>query len=85
MPIFEYECATCGHEFEELVLPSSPEPRCPSCGGHELRKVLSLPSVSSEQTRERSLKGARERAGKVRKEKDHEEHKWVHKHIHHDH
>jgi putative FmdB family regulatory protein len=41
MPIFEYQCASCGKEFETLVRASSPPPACPDCDGTELRKKLS--------------------------------------------
>jgi len=41
MPIFEYQCASCGKEFEILVRSSSPAPACPDCRGTELRKKLS--------------------------------------------
>lgn len=41
MPIYEYQCASCGREFEVLVRSSSPAPACPGCNGSELRKKLS--------------------------------------------
>lgn len=41
MPIFEYECASCGKEFEVLVRNASTVPECPGCSGTELRKKLS--------------------------------------------
>ena len=41
MPIFEYQCAACGREFETLMRHSSPPPECPACNGTELRKKLS--------------------------------------------
>ena len=41
MPIFEYQCAACGNEFEALVRASSPATACPSCHGTELKKKLS--------------------------------------------
>ncbi len=41
MPIFEYQCTSCGKEFEILVRHSSPAPECPVCSGAELRKKLS--------------------------------------------
>jgi putative FmdB family regulatory protein len=41
MPIYEYQCASCGTEFEVLVRGSSPLPACPGCKSSELRKKLS--------------------------------------------
>jgi putative FmdB family regulatory protein len=41
MPIYEYQCASCGTEFETLVRGSSPAPECPGCRGTELRKKMS--------------------------------------------
>ena len=33
MPIYEYRCAACGHEFEKLQKMSDPDPdSCPECG-----------------------------------------------------
>ncbi len=41
MPIFEYQCASCGKDFELLVRNSSTVLACPDCTGTELRKKLS--------------------------------------------
>ena len=41
MPIYEYQCASCGKEFELLMRGSSPLPQCPACSSSELRKKLS--------------------------------------------
>lgn len=41
MPIYEYQCASCGKEFETLVRKSAPPPQCPGCNGSKLRKKLS--------------------------------------------
>lgn len=41
MPIFEYECTSCGKEFELLLRNSSHTPECPGCSGTDLRKKLS--------------------------------------------
>ena len=41
MPIYEYQCRTCGKEFEMLVRESSQAPACPECSSMELRKKLS--------------------------------------------
>lgn len=40
MPLFEYMCSKCGHEFEEIVNAGS-VPRCPQCESAELRKKFS--------------------------------------------
>jgi putative FmdB family regulatory protein len=41
MPIYEYACRKCGHEFETLVRSGS-VPDCPSCRSTELEKKLSV-------------------------------------------
>lgn len=45
MPIYEYRCGGCGHEFEEWQkMSDKPIRKCPSC---EARKVERLVSVTS--------------------------------------
>lgn len=41
MPIYEYACRKCGHEFETLVRSDS-VPDCPNCRSTELEKKLSV-------------------------------------------
>ncbi len=41
MPIYGFECKTCGTGFETLVR-ASEEPACPSCGSVDLDRQLSL-------------------------------------------
>ena len=42
MPIYEYCCRDCGHEFEELTFSSSdPAPNCPKCGRADVVKLMS--------------------------------------------
>jgi putative FmdB family regulatory protein len=80
MPIYEYECKACGHQFEYLVLHSTPAPECPACRHKKLQKLVSFCAVSSEGTREAHLKAARKASRKVYKEKQIEEHKQAHHH-----
>lgn len=41
MPVYEYRCRACGHEFEiQQAMSDDPLTVCPECGG-ELRKVFS--------------------------------------------
>ena len=41
MPIYEYACHKCGHQFETLVR-SSTVPDCPNCRSTDLEKKLSV-------------------------------------------
>lgn len=40
MPLFEYQCRKCGHEFEALVI-GTRKPACPKCKSDELDKRVS--------------------------------------------
>jgi len=44
MPIYEYTCQSCGHEFEHLVR-GGEKPSCPSCGKTRLAKKFSVPAA----------------------------------------
>jgi putative FmdB family regulatory protein len=46
MPIFEYACRACGHEFETLVR-AADTPSCASCGSEALDKKLSVFSAQN--------------------------------------
>lgn len=42
MPIYEYQCKSCGHEFEAIQkLSDDPLKECPACGDLELAKLIS--------------------------------------------
>jgi putative FmdB family regulatory protein len=40
MPLFEYECRKCGHQFEALVV-ASRTPACPKCKSQDLDRRIS--------------------------------------------
>jgi putative FmdB family regulatory protein len=45
MPIYAFECASCGHQFDRLQRLSDPDPAvCPSCGAEQVRRQLTAPS-----------------------------------------
>jgi putative FmdB family regulatory protein len=45
MPIYEFECASCGHRFDRLQKLSDDDPTiCPSCGAPQLKRRVSAPS-----------------------------------------
>jgi len=58
MPIFDYQCRTCGEQFELLVLKTTVA-ACPSCQSRELEQLISAFAVSSEATRQTHLQSAR--------------------------
>lgn len=60
MPIYEYSCNACNHRFEELVR-GDDTPVCPSCESDDLERLLSLPRVHSQSTKDLSMKAARKR------------------------
>jgi putative FmdB family regulatory protein len=46
MPIYEYACRACGHEFETLVR-TSETPSCAKCSSADLEKKLSVFAAQS--------------------------------------
>ena len=41
MPLFEYACRACDHQFEALVR-ATEQPQCPSCHSADLERRLSV-------------------------------------------
>ena len=39
MPLFDFTCHKCGHNFEHLVLKDNEQPNCPKCGGRNAVRV----------------------------------------------
>ena len=45
MPIYEFQCSACGHNFDRLQKLSDPDPStCPACGAPQVQRQLSAPS-----------------------------------------
>lgn len=45
MPLYEYRCKECGHQFEKIQSFSAPEEKeCPQCHG-EVERLLSAPAI----------------------------------------
>jgi putative FmdB family regulatory protein len=47
MPLYEFICRKCGHEFEELVTMrgGASDAACPKCQGKDLDQLFGLPAV----------------------------------------
>lgn len=44
MPIFDFQCNSCSHQFEKLVFKSDePTPACVSCSSDDVTKLVSAP------------------------------------------
>jgi putative FmdB family regulatory protein len=43
MPIYEYQCPSCGQEFQSLVMKKAEEDKllCPKCGSRKKRRLIS--------------------------------------------
>jgi len=45
VPLYEYECRSCGHRFEKIQKFTDPPPKtCPKCRGR-VRKLPSAPAI----------------------------------------
>ncbi len=45
MPVYEYACKACGHEFErEQRISDKPVRKCPSCGALQAKRLISRTS-----------------------------------------
>ena len=73
MPLYEYRCRACRHQFEVLVRAGS-TPSCPSCQAADLERLLSVPGGMT--TKEHSLalaRAERKRWAPVHKGREYEE------------
>ena len=50
MPIYEYHCGKCGHDFEELVMSSKEKVSCPKCLNKKVKKQISASNFKSSGT-----------------------------------
>jgi putative FmdB family regulatory protein len=70
MPIYDFRCRTCGHEFEALVRPQdASQPACVSCQGRDLEKLLSGFAVSSAEKTQAAAKKSRQSQIRANKDK----------------
>lgn len=43
MPLYEYHCRKCEHDFEAIVFDGE-EVECPECQGRKVERLLSVPA-----------------------------------------
>ena len=49
MPIYDFECKTCGHVFEDMTNPSD-TPLCVKCFSTDVRRMVSTPNIHVEKS-----------------------------------
>jgi putative FmdB family regulatory protein len=81
MPIYEFECESCGVRFEELVAVGAESAACTACGAGRSRRLMSGfappgrqprgPGVRSDESRRREREAARdERLAAAKKKRE---------------
>jgi putative FmdB family regulatory protein len=71
MPIFEYVCNACGHQFEFLKLPAATTvPSCPACQSQNLERLLSGFALSTTELTKARAKAARKKTLESKDYKD---------------
>jgi putative FmdB family regulatory protein len=45
MPIYEFVCGECGHEFEKILSFSAATPACANCGATNVERQMGRPAI----------------------------------------
>ena len=81
MPLYEYKCRACAHEFEQIVKLGETPP-CPECAAADPERLFSRSvSVSTTKTRNRSMAAARSKGREIKREKDHAQREYERNYI----
>lgn len=65
MPLFDFRCRACGHEFEVLVRHDTPPAECPQCHAGDPERLLSVFASTSKEQRQAAAAKQTERAAKT--------------------
>lgn len=84
MPIYEYKCRSCGHQFEKIVKISE-TPDCESCNSGDLEKLFNAPGIRTTKSQNRSSAQERADRSKVHKDLKVAESDFLKKELSHDH
>ncbi|MBM4195089.1 MAG: zinc ribbon domain-containing protein [Gemmatimonadetes bacterium] len=79
MPIYEYRCGECAHEFEALVRGGT-EPTCEKCKSAKLERLFSLPAIKSDSTHDLAMRAARKRDKAQGIEREHAQREYERNH-----
>ena len=82
MPLFDFVCRKCGHQFEALVR-NNIKPKCAACNHEELERLFSLPAVKSEATQDLAMRAAKKRDAAQAKDRMYEQLRYEQTHDRH--
>lgn len=64
MPLYDFRCRVCGHEFEALVRGEEPV-RCPACEAGDVERLMAAFAVRSAERTEAAARKARRQAARI--------------------
>ena len=71
MPMYDYRCPNCGHEFDELRRHAErAHAPCPECGGNAEQKILKAPALDWKMGVSPDFPTAWDRWGKIQRAKN---------------
>jgi len=68
MPLYDFRCRGCGHEFETLVRTGDDSPACPSCQSRDIERLLSTFALSYAEKTQAAARDSRKRQIAARKD-----------------
>jgi putative FmdB family regulatory protein len=73
MPLYDYDCRACGHQFETLIRTGGPAPECPECHSQELERQLSTFMMTSPEHNREMVRNERKKRLPKHQAEQHEE------------
>lgn len=64
MPLYDFRCRACGHEFESLVRNNVLPSECPTCHAADLERLLSTFAATSREKRQAAASKQVQKAAK---------------------
>jgi len=68
MPLYDFHCRSCSHEFEALVR-TGDAPRCPQCSGSDLERLLSTFALNTDERHRAAVRDSRKRQIRANRDK----------------
>jgi putative FmdB family regulatory protein len=68
VPLYDFHCRRCEHEFEALVR-SGDVPSCPQCRGSDLERLLSTFALSTDERHQAAVRDSRKRQIRANRDK----------------